>query len=205
MKRKKAKKRSIYKFGLFVLIIIFLFFGFYSTNFKWEINTFAFNFNKIFEIFRPQSIKFQDTDVKVYFSPNGGCRKAIITEIDNAHKSIIVAMYYFTNREIAQSIIRAKNRGVSIKILLDESQTKEKFSKYRFLIKNGIRVQIDRRTGLMHNKFAVIDDLVLITGSYNWTSSAEHKNRENLLIIKNEKLAQRYIWEFNKLWARSSP
>ncbi len=202
MKTKKKTKRLYLSLFIFTIIVLSVL-GF--INITWGLDPFNFNFEKLLKILSPQSIRVQDTDIKVYFSPNGGCRRAIITEIDSAKKEILVAMYYFTNREIAQALVRAKDRGVKIKVLLDESQTKEKFSKYRYLINRGMNVHIDRKNGLMHNKFAIIDGFILITGSYNWTSSAEHKNRENLLIIKNKDLAQRYIAEFHRLWVRSAP
>jgi len=57
--------------------------------------------------------------------------------------------------------------------------------------------------GLMHNKFAVIDDQVVLTGSFNWTITAERKNAENLLVITDPDLAQKYTKQFKVLWSQS--
>jgi cardiolipin hydrolase len=52
----------------------------------------------------------------------------------------------------------------------------------------------------MHDKFAVIDESVVITGSFNWTTQAVRNNQENILFLENKSLAANYLSEFNKLW-----
>ncbi len=193
--KKKNIKRYSYIFTFILVIAVLFYLGVQALP----------NVDQILDYFQRGGIHLLNRDVRVYFSPKGGAQDALINAIDNAKDEILVAMYYFTSRPLAQSIVRAKKRGVTIKILLDESQLTEKYSKYRYLSANGIRIRIDRRKGLMHNKFMVVDEKILATGSYNWTSSAEHKNRENLLIIENKAIAQRYIWEFKKLWTTSRP
>ena len=56
----------------------------------------------------------------------------------------------------------------------------------------------------MHNKFAVIDNKVLITGSFNWTSQAVNANQENIAVIENSHLVKLYNQEFEKLWSEFS-
>ena len=68
-------------------------------------------------------------DTKVYFSPNGGCQEAVLSEISNAKKSIDIAMYSFTSREIAQALVEAQKRQVKIRIVLDKAQRNETYSK----------------------------------------------------------------------------
>lgn len=113
-------------------------------------------------------------------------------------------MYSFTYEPIANAIIRAKNRGVEIRILMDKQQSAGKYSKYQYFLNNGINVILDIHAGIMHNKIAIIDGKVLFTGSYNWTKSAEGRNQENLLkfideeeIIKIYQERLDYLWEFN--------
>lgn len=142
-------------------------------------------------------------DVSVYFSPNGGCQEAVIKEINKAHRSIEVAMFAFTSREIAHALVEAKDRHVRIKITLDNAQIKDPYSKCRYLLSNGLNVKFHMGPGLMHDKFAVIDNQVVITGSFNWTATAEKKNAENLLIIKDKELAWRYKDQFKELWKKS--
>jgi len=114
-------------------------------------------------------------------------------------------MYSFTYEPISEAIIRAKNRGIKIRILMDKQQAAGKYSKYQYFFNNGINVITDIHSGIMHNKIAIIDGKILFTGSYNWTKSAEGINQENLLEFIDEgkiiKLYQErldYLWEFNQ-------
>ena len=151
--------------------------------------------------------------VQVFFSPNGGARDAIIEELADAKKEINIAMYILTDRELSNALISAKDRGVKVKILLDAKSAEEiGYSKHHFLSERKIDVRLDnthksyggKYEGIMHNKFAIIDNKTLITGSYNWTHSAEKLNNENLLIIKDaEELINKFEEEFLKLWDRS--
>lgn len=157
-------------------------------------------------------------DARVYFSPKGGSAEAVEKVIDDAKESVDVAMYAFTSRQLAKALIRAKERGVKTRVILDGEFNQNEFSKGNFLIKNKVNVLITRRVkentgdkaskygieGKMHNKFAVIDSRLVITGSYNWTASAEVRNDENLLIFTEPaSLIQAYEKEFEKLWGKS--
>lgn len=78
---------------------------------------------------------------------------------------------------------------------------KGKYSKSRYLLKKGIKdIRISSNNYIMHNKFAIIDDKIVITGSYNWTASASERNDENLLIIHDEDIAKIYTDKFEDYW-----
>jgi hypothetical protein len=151
--------------------------------------------------------------IEAFFSPNGGARYAILKEITEATSTIDVAMYILTDRELSKALISARSRGVNVRILLDGKNAEEiGYSKHYFLSERKVAVKLDfthktlgdKYEGIMHNKFAIIDNKVLLTGSYNWTHSAEKLNNENLLIIKDsEELIDKYASEFTKLWNRS--
>lgn len=152
--------------------------------------------------------------VEVYFSPEGGAQDAIVERIEGAERAIDVAMYALTNREIAWALVRAHERGVRIRVLLDgDFDASCKYSKGTFLSRHGVKVKLDRShmvggevQGHMHNKFAILDGKVVVTGSYNWTASAEHRNDENLLIITDApELCKEYERQFTKLWTRGEP
>ena len=151
------------------------------------------------------SHSFSFAEIRIFFSPEGGIAEEIIRQIDNAQEYIDIAIYSFTYEPIAGAIIRAKSRGVRIRILMDKGQSKGKYSKYKYLLDSGIAVIQDRHTGIMHNKIAIIDGRILFTGSYNWSKSAEERNEENLLefideeeIIKVYQERLDYLWEFNE-------
>jgi len=106
-------------------------------------------------------------EIRVFFSPKGGAAEEIIKQINNAESYIDIAMYSFTYELIAEAVIRAKNRGVKIRILMDKGQSEGRYSKYKYLLNNSIAVIQDRRAGIMHNKIAEMGrfySLVLIIG-----------------------------------------
>ena len=141
------------------------------------------------------------TETEVYFSLYDNPELVIIKNIDNAKEFINIAMYTFTDREIAQAILRAKDRGVDIKIYLDRSQVNAEYSKSRYFVNNGIEdIRISSNNYIMHNKFAIIDNKIVITGSYNWTASAGERNDENLLVIDNKNVVKKYQNQFKNLW-----
>jgi phosphatidylserine/phosphatidylglycerophosphate/cardiolipin synthase-like enzyme len=125
----------------------------------------------------------QAGSIRVYFSPYGGCTDAILSEINQAKTEILLQAYSFTSKPIAQALIRAHQRGVKISAVLDKSNQSRKYSAATFLNNMGIPVVIDDKHAIAHNKIMIIDNRVVITGSFNFTAAAEHKNAENLLII----------------------
>ncbi len=145
--------------------------------------------------------------IKVFFSPEDDCVRQIRAEINRAQDSIDIAMYYFTSRPLAQALDKALQRGVKVRVCLDEKQRTEKYSKAKFLKSRGITVKFKNGNGvgIMHNKFSIIDNQVVITGSYNWTASADIRNDENLLIIKSKPLAKKYAAYFSRLWEGKVP
>jgi phosphatidylserine/phosphatidylglycerophosphate/cardiolipin synthase-like enzyme len=134
---------------------------------------------------------------EVYFSPHGGCTEAIIRELDKAKTSVLVQAYSFTSAPIAKALLNAHKRGVKVEVILDKSQRTEKYSSADFLSHAGITTLIDSAHAIAHNKVMVIDGEVVITGSFNFTKAAEEKNAENLLVIRDKVLAEKYIknWE----------
>jgi len=138
----------------------------------------------------------------VYFSPNGGAENAIIYWIGRANKSIHVLIYSFTLDEIGSALIQAKQRGVDVKVVFEKSAI-DKYSEYFKLKIAGVDVKNDTNPALMHMKVAIIDDMIVITGSYNWSWSAEHSNNENLIIIKDPTIAEKYEQVFQQIYASS--
>ena len=132
-------------------------------------------------------------DIHPYFSPNGGCTEAVVNALGSAQKSVLVQAYSFTSAPIAQALVVAKKRGVDVQVILDKSQRTDKYSSATFLSNAGIPTFIDSAHKIAHNKVMVIDGDEVITGSFNFTKSAESGNAENLLIITHTpKLAQTY-------------
>jgi phosphatidylserine/phosphatidylglycerophosphate/cardiolipin synthase-like enzyme len=130
---------------------------------------------------------------EVYFSPHGGCTDAIIRELNKAKSTVLVQAYSFTSAPIAKTLLNAHKRRVKVEVILDKSQRTQKYSSATFLFNTGITTKIDVEHAIAHNKVMIIDGETVITGSFNFTTAAENKNAENLLIIHDKKLASFYI------------
>jgi phosphatidylserine/phosphatidylglycerophosphate/cardiolipin synthase-like enzyme len=129
---------------------------------------------------------------EVYFSPKGGATEASIRELNKAKSTILVQAYSFTSAPIAKALVKAHKRGVKVEVILDKSQRTDQYSSATFFFNNGIPVKIDAQHAIAHNKVMIIDGETVITGSFNFTKAAEENNTENLLIIHDKKLAERY-------------
>jgi phosphatidylserine/phosphatidylglycerophosphate/cardiolipin synthase-like enzyme len=153
--------------------------------------------------------------VQACFSPRGMCAEHLLREIDQAKQELLVAVYAFTSDELASALVQAKRRGVAVQVVIDrEFDSRTEKSKGRFL--EGQKIPVRRisglkpnspeaDSGLMHQKFAVIDRKNLFTGSYNWTYAAEKLNHENLLLFRDASpLADEYRKIFFQLWERKS-
>jgi phosphatidylserine/phosphatidylglycerophosphate/cardiolipin synthase-like enzyme len=116
-----------------------------------------------------------------------------------------VQAYSFTSAPIAKALVDAKKRGVKVQVILDKSQESEKYASADFVKNAGILTAIDDRHAIAHNKVMVIDGRTVITGSFNFTKAAEESNAENLLIIRDEAIAARYIvnWQAHRQHARA--
>jgi phosphatidylserine/phosphatidylglycerophosphate/cardiolipin synthase-like enzyme len=140
---------------------------------------------------------------EVYFSPEGGIRDQLIRRINASKSTIDIAVYSFTSGEIAQALADAHERGVRIRVIRDLSQTANKNDENVFLEHHGIAVKVLSGRpphGVMHDKFAVFDDNLVETGSFNWTVNAEKYSHENALFFDDPKLIQAFGQEFEKLW-----
>jgi phosphatidylserine/phosphatidylglycerophosphate/cardiolipin synthase-like enzyme len=135
--------------------------------------------------------------IEVSFSPNGGCTEAVVRQLQAANKTVLVQAYSFTSAPIAKALVEAHQRGVKVQVILDKSQRTEKYSSATFLDNAGIPTFIDAAHAIAHNKVMVIDGGTVITGSFNFTKAAEQHNAENLLVIQDSSLAEKYAanWE----------
>jgi phosphatidylserine/phosphatidylglycerophosphate/cardiolipin synthase-like enzyme len=131
--------------------------------------------------------------VAVCFSPRGGSTEAVCEALGRATNTVLVQAYSFTSAPIAQALIGAHRRGLEIHVILDRSQRTEKYSEADFLKNSGVPPLIDAQHAIAHNKIMVIDDYLVITGSFNFTKAAEEENAENLLVINDPELARQYV------------
>jgi phosphatidylserine/phosphatidylglycerophosphate/cardiolipin synthase-like enzyme len=144
---------------------------------------------------------------QVYFSPEGGCTRAIVDAVAAARREILVQAYEMTSPQIKSALIAAHKRGVEIRAIFDPEALKETSTMVGELSAGGVAIFIDsaHSPGLAHNKVMVIDQAVVITGSFNFTKAAETRNAENLLIISDPALAAAYAKNFANHLSHSPP
>ncbi len=145
----------------------------------------------------------QQTTWDVCFSPKGGCTDLIVRTLSQARNTVHVQAYSFTSQPIAQALIDAHRRGVVVEAILDKGQRRGQGVQTGFLAQAGVPILIDAAHAIAHNKVMVIDDQTVITGSFNFTNSAEEHNAENLLVIRDRVLAERYEQNWQKHRAHS--
>lgn len=132
----------------------------------------------------------------------------LISELQQASKSIQIAVCWFTNKAIFDILAQKASEGVRISLmLLDDYANKRKEAlPLNDLIGLGAKIYFSDKTAPMHHKFCVIDGTTVLTGSYDWTYFSESKALENLLLIKeNPDMAQAFISEFELLASVLSP
>jgi len=131
--------------------------------------------------------------VDVCFSPGGECEKRVVREVAGAKDSVLVQAHVFTSRPIADALVAAQKRGVKVQVILDASNTKDRYSAMGVLKKGGVEVVVDGKHPVANNKVIVIDSAVVLTGSMNFTKAADDSNAENLLIVRDAATAERFV------------
>jgi phosphatidylserine/phosphatidylglycerophosphate/cardiolipin synthase-like enzyme len=125
--------------------------------------------------------------------------RAIVDELNAATRSIQVQAYVLTSDSIGAALVRAKKRGVNVQVILDHRSGTRAGGEAEFLVKYRITVLLDGFHHQLHDKIMIIDQSVVITGSFNFSDKAENENAENLLIIKDAPdVALRYVTNWKR-------
>ncbi len=142
--------------------------------------------------------------VTLTFAPPPGPQDSIAKDLAAATTAIRVLMYELTNVALAQSLIDAHRRGVSVSVVLDSRMSREKECLAKELAAAGIPVALDPAHACMHHKTCLIDGTILWCGSYNWTYAAEHENAEAALRTDDPQTVARAAMEFGVHLAHSA-
>lgn len=141
--------------------------------------------------------------VEAYFTKEGESPdKALISLINSSKKNLDIAIYSITKSDIVNSVVNAKKRGVSIRIITDNAEAKSKYEIQELdYIKNArIPVKVNTHKGLMHIKMTIKDANVAAVGSYNYTNDATYYNDELFVVINNKNALNKLEEHFNKMW-----
>ena len=134
------------------------------------------------------------------FSPGETCPTKIAGLIKSAKQSIDVCVFTITDDRISKPLQDAHRRKVKVRIITDNDKAEDQGSDIELLQRVGIPVVMDQTQYHMHHKFAIFDQSLLLTGSYNWTRSAASSNEENFILTADATLLKAFITQFEKLW-----
>ncbi|MFN8577177.1 MAG: phospholipase D-like domain-containing protein [Candidatus Sericytochromatia bacterium] len=144
-------------------------------------------------------VKVGDATVKIYFSPKGGAMQEVLAELQNAKKSIRFMTFSLTGNTLKDLLISKKTAGLNVEGVMDECLSRGAYSLLRPLKAANIYAIRDGNQALLHHKVFIIDDETVITGSSNYSDSAENSNNENTLVIKSKSIAALYNKEYSRV------
>jgi phosphatidylserine/phosphatidylglycerophosphate/cardiolipin synthase-like enzyme len=135
-----------------------------------------------------------------YFSPDDGVARRVVKLLRSAEKSIYFLAYSFTANDFGEILIEKARQGVTVAGVMEKDQVKSNTgTEFYPFYEAGLPVYLDGNPGQMHHKVFIIDEQIVITGSYNFSASAERTNDENILIIFDPRLAAQYLAEFQRV------
>ena len=138
--------------------------------------------------------------VSSYFSPRRGAADTLIGFIDRCESSLDIAIYALTHDSLAEALVRAHERGVIVRAILDKVQASSRYADDEKLESAGIPLRRASGSGSMHHKFLIGDGSAVGTGSFNWTKNADQRNCENFVIVRLAYVVKDFQEEFKQLW-----
>ena len=143
--------------------------------------------------------------IDISFSRTEDTSALLIDWIDRATETIQIMVMLITHDELADALIEAHNSGIDVDIIIDDDWYFSSGSDYQRVLDSGVDIRGDARSGLMHHKVMIVDGYVVITGSHNWSASAEDSNDENVIVLNSTGIADIYLVEFDRLWSQTTP
>src|SRR3989338_4954870 len=137
--------------------------------------------------------------VENLFCPEDGCEEKVVSLVSEAQRSVDAMVFSFTSEAIGDAMLL--NTNAKVRGLFDASQAGSQYSQFSRLEGFEMDVRKEKGRGKLHHKVFIIDNMTVVTGSYNPTGSGSSRNDENVLILHDGKVAKRFAEEFNRLWA----
>ena len=141
------------------------------------------------------------TSVEVLFAPEDRVAGRLSELIRGASSSIEFLAYAFTADGLADAMIERAEAGVQLRGVFETDMADALGSEYPRFRQAGVDVRKDGNWGLMHHKVLVIDGSTVVTGSYNFTRSAEEGNDETVIILTEPDVAREFQKEFERTYA----
>jgi phosphatidylserine/phosphatidylglycerophosphate/cardiolipin synthase-like enzyme len=147
-------------------------------------------------------------NVEAWFSPSDQVTSRIVEAVRSADADALFALFSFTKDEIGQAFVEEYFEGSDVRGIMENIS--DLGAEFNYLLSNGLEVQHHAASGDLHHKYAVVDatapnsDPLVVTGSHNWSFSAETANDENTLVIHDHALATLFRAEFERRWSELS-
>jgi len=143
-------------------------------------------------------------NIENYFAPEDDVMDKVVAAVATAKSSIQFMAYEFTDNSLGQALEQKFADGLSVEGIFESSQANSQYSQCAPLLKKGISVYLDGNPAVFHHKVMIIDDSIVITGSFNFTQQANKENDENLLIIHDPGLAATYEKEYQLMKSQAA-
>ncbi len=137
---------------------------------------------------------------KVFFSPGTEIGETLSNLLRDAQDSVQLCIFSITDYRLAKEVLNCYKRGLKVEVITDDQKIFDRGSEIQDMRLAGIDIKIDHSQYHMHNKFGIIDERIVFTGSFNWTYTASKHNQENLLVTTNGSIVNQFKEEFDKLW-----
>lgn len=153
----------------------------------------------------------QFTGLPAYaFSDDAALDQYLIKIISSSRQSIELCIYSFTLENVAAELIKARNRGIAVRVIMDQHHvfTKKRAAAVQMILDAGIELRTLRGTwtyGVNHNKIGVYDRQLVSAGSFNWSNNAAYNNYENIVFSKKPSVVIGYAAYFDYMWAMARP
>jgi competence ComEA-like helix-hairpin-helix protein len=180
----------------------------------------------------PQTITLDNSKITIHFSPtsptepwSNSSNGLIAKTLSTSTKTIDLALFVFSDQQLANILEQRHNQNVQIRALIEPQFAYRPYSEaldmMGFALSNNCKYEVDNRPwknpistvgvpilakgDLLHDKFAVIDNQTVITGSHNWSEAANNGNDETLIVIENSTVANHFQREFDRLYDKIKP
>jgi phosphatidylserine/phosphatidylglycerophosphate/cardiolipin synthase-like enzyme len=149
------------------------------------------------------SVTFKGAKIENYFSPQDNVLEKLLPKLQGAKKSILFLAFSYTEDKIGQAMIDRKQSKVKVAGVFEARNAEGLGSEFKILQDAGVDILQDGNCYTMHHKFIIIDEKIVITGSYNFTKRAEEQNDENVVVIEDAGVAALYKEEFDRVYQQA--
>ncbi len=141
-------------------------------------------------------------EIETLFSPGGSIKESLQKEMESTTSTLDLAIHEMTSLEMAQILVKVKQRGIKVRVIADSKQANIRTSKITYLIQQGILVKVlgGKEKGVMNHRFMILDGKRVLTGSFDWSEASLKWNYENILILYESEVVASYQKEFDRLW-----